>query len=62
MPKKDSPLHEIQTRMSFNHFKMLKPNEYSEDYHIRKPNNNNILFQVKDDEYVYVGEKLINLK
>ena len=41
---------------------MFKPNEHTEDYHNRKPNDENFLFQLNDKEYVYVGNKVISFE
>ena len=38
---------------------VFKPNEHTEDYHIRKPNDKIFLFEVEDEKYVYVGENVI---
>ena len=39
MPFGDSPHHEIEIIMSFDYLNLFRPNEYAEDYHIRKPND-----------------------
>ena len=48
MPYRDSPHHEIEKVMSFNYLNVFKPNEETEDYHIRKPNDGNFLFKIGD--------------
>ena len=48
--------------MSFIYLSLLKPNEHTEDYHIRKPNNETFLFEIGDEKYIYVGEKLITFE
>ena len=48
--------------MSFKYLIVFKPNEREEDYHIRKINDKNFHFPIKDNEYVYLGEKLISLE
>ena len=60
MPYRDSPHHEHDTHMSFHYLKLFKPNEHTEDYHIREPNGENFLFHVKEKEYVCLGDKAIN--
>ena len=41
---------------------MFRPNEHSEDYHIRKPNHENFLFIIGDKKYIHVGEKLFSFE
>ena len=62
MPYERNPHHEIETLRGFNYLNLFKPNEHSEDYHNRGPNDKSFLFQVKDNEYVYVGEKVISFE
>ena len=59
---RDSPHHEIEIVMSFDYQRLFRANEHTEDYHIRKPNNPNFLFEIEDKRYVYVGEKVITLE
>ena len=59
MPHRDSSHHEIEIIMSFNYVYLFRPNEHTEDYHIRKPNDKNFLFEIGDKNYLYVGEKLL---
>ena len=40
---RDSPHHEIELVMSFDYLNFFKPNEHREDYHIRKPNDEDFL-------------------
>ena len=61
MPYRDSPHHEIEI-LEFWIFNLFKPNEPKEDYHVRSPNDENFLFEVEDDEYVYACDKVISLK
>ena len=35
MPYRDSPHHEIEILMSFDYLHLFRPNEHTEDYHIR---------------------------
>ena len=58
MPCRDSPHHEIEIVMSFNYLNVLKPNDHTEDYPIRKPNDENFPFEVEDKKYIFVGEKV----
>ena len=46
MPYTDSPHQEIEILMSFGYLNVSKPNEHTEDYPIRNPNNLNFLFQI----------------
>ena len=42
--------------MSFDYLHLCRPNELSEDYQSRKPNDENFLFKIEDKKYIYVGE------
>ena len=55
MPYRDSAHHEIETVMSFNYLNVFKRIEHTEDYHIRKLNDENFLFENGDKVYNYVG-------
>ena len=41
---------------------MCKPKEQLEDYHIKKPNHENDLFEIEDEKYIYVGDKVISFE
>ena len=58
MPYTDSPHHEIEMLMSFDYLHLFRPNEHSEDYHIRKPNNENFLFKI-GAKYIFIGRNII---
>ena len=62
MPYRDSPHHEIEILTSFDYINVFKANERTEDYHIRKPNNENFLFKIGDKKYIHVGEKLFSFE
>ena len=62
IPYRDSPHREIEIVTSFDYVNLFKPNEHTEDYHIRKPNDENFLFEVEDKKYIYVGEKVISFE
>ena len=62
MPYRDSPNYEIEIVMSFNYLYLFKPNEHKEVYHIRKPNNENFLFEIGDKKNIYVGAKMITFE
>ena len=62
MPYRDSPHREIEILMSFDYIELFRPNEHTEDYHIRKLNNENFQFEIEDKKYIYVGEKVITFE
>ena len=62
MPYRDSPNQEIEILMCFNYLNLLKPNEYDEDYYIRKPNEENFLLEIEDKKHIYVGENLVSFE
>ena len=49
MPYRDSPHHEIEILMSFVYLNVFKPSVHTEYYHTRKPNDENILFEIGDE-------------
>ena len=48
--------------MTFKFLDVLKPIEHTEEYHIRKQNNENFLFEIGDKKYFYVREKTITFE
>ena len=62
MPYRDSPHLEIEILVSFDYPHLFRPNEHTEDYHIRKPNNANFLFKIEDKKYVHVGATLFSFE
>ena len=62
MPNRNSPHQEIETVISSEYLNLFKPNEHTEDYHNRKPNDENFLFEIGDKKYIYVGEKVITFE
>ena len=62
MPYRNSSHREIEMAMSFDYQHLFRPNEHTEDYHIRKPNDKNFLFKIEDKKYIHVGEKLFSLE
>ena len=48
--------------MSFKYLILLTTNDDTEDYHIRKPNDKNFLFEIEDKNCFYVGEDLISFE
>ena len=41
---------------------MFRPNEHTEDYQIRKPNNAKFLFKIEVKKYIHVGENLFSIE
>ena len=62
IPYRNSPHQEIEMVMSFDYLHLFRPNEHSEDYRIRKPNDENFLFEIGDKKNIYVGEKVISFE
>ena len=48
VPNREGPRHKIRILMSFVHLKFLKPNEDTEEYHIKKPNDKSFLFEIEN--------------
>ena len=48
--------------MSFDYLYLFRANEHTEDYHIRKPNDENFLFKIENKKYIHVGEKLFSFE
>ena len=46
--------------MSFNYLNLFKPNEHTEDYHLRKPNDENFLFEIENKNYICIGDKVVS--
>ena len=57
IPYRNTPHQKIEIIMSFDYLNLFRPNEHSEEYHIRKPNDENFLFEIEDKKYFHVGEK-----
>ena len=62
MPYRNSPHQEIEILMSFDYLHLFRPIEHSEDYHIRKPNDEEFLFKIEYEKYIHVGEKLFSFE
>ena len=62
IPYRNSPHQEIEIIMSFDYLHSFRPNEHSEDYHVRKPKEENFLFKFEDKKYVHVGEDLFSFE
>ena len=56
MPRRVTQHQEIEILMSFDYMNVLKPNEHTEDYHIRQTNFEKFLFEIGDKKYIFVGE------
>ena len=61
-PYRNSPHEKIEKIMNFDYLRLFRPNEQSVDYHIRKPNDENFLFEIEDKKYIHVGEKLFSFE
>ena len=62
MPYRGGPHQEIEIVMSLKYLNVFKPNEHTEDYHIRKPNDENFPFEIGDKTNFYVVEKAITFE
>ena len=62
IPYRNNPHQEIEIVMSFDYLHLFRPNEHTEDYHIRKPNDKNFLFKIEDKKYIHVGGKLFSFE
>ena len=62
MPSRISPHREIEMVMNFDYLHLFRPNEHTEDYYIRKPNNESFLFKIGYKKYIHVGEKLFSFE
>ena len=62
MPYRDSPHHEVEILMSIDYMNVFEPNVHNEDYHTRKPNDENFLFEIGDKKFIYVGEKVLTVE
>ena len=60
VPYRDSPHHEIEMLMSFDYLNVFRPNLDTEDYHIRKPNDEKFSFKIDHKKYIHVGAKLFS--
>ena len=62
MQDKDGPHHEIEILMSFNYLNLCKPNEHTEDYYKRGPNDEIFLCEIENKKCIYVGENLVSFE
>ena len=62
IPYRNSPHQEIEILMSFDYLHLYRPNEHTEDYHIRKPIDENFLFKIENKKYIHVGENLFSFE
>ena len=62
IPYRNSPHQEIEILISFDYLHLFRANERTEDYHIRKPNDENFLFKTKDKKYIHVGQNLFSFE
>ena len=56
MPYRNSPHQEIEKVTNFDYLCLFRPNEHTEDYHIRKPNDKNFPFEIEDKKYIHAGK------
>ena len=59
---RDSPHHETEILISFDYLHLFRPNEHSEDYHIRNPKDEIFLFKIGDKKYVHLGKNLFSFE
>ena len=62
LPYRDSPHHQIEIVMRFIYLNLIEPNGHTENFHISKPNDENFLFEIGDQKYIYVGQKVITFE
>ena len=62
IPYRDSSHREIEIVMSFDYLHLFRPNEHTEDYYIRKPNDANFLLKFEHKKYNHVGEELFSFE
>ena len=48
--------------MSFDYLHLFRPSEHSEDYHFRKPIDENFLFEIEDKNYIHVAKNLFSFE
>ena len=58
MPHRDSSSYEIELLMSFNCLNLFKPNEHTEEYYNRRPNDEKFPNEIEGTKHVYVGNKI----
>ena len=59
IPSRVSTHRESEIVRSFDYLNVFKPNENTEDYQFRQPNDENFLFEIEDEKYIYVGENVV---
>ena len=59
IPYRNSPHQEIEKVTSFDYLRLYRPNEHTEDYHIRKPNDKIFLFKIEDKKIHSCGKNII---
>ena len=57
IPYRDSPHQEIEIFMTFDYLHLFRPNEHSENHHIRKANDENYLFETEQIKTIFMWEK-----
>ena len=61
-PYRDSPHHEIEILLSFEFLNLCQSDGHTEDYYIRQPNDKNFPFQIENQKYIIVGNKVFNFE
>ena len=62
MPYRNSSHQKIDKFMSFDYLNVFNQKKHTEDYHVRRPNNEKFLFEIRDKKYIYVGKKVITFE
>ena len=62
MPCRVGSRDELDMVMSFSYLNVFNPNEHTEDYHVRKPTDENFLFEIEDKKIFMWEKKYLVLK
>ena len=62
IPYRNSAHQEIELLISFDYLHLFRPNEHSEEYHIRNLNDENFLIKIEDKKYNHVGVKIFSFE
>ena len=62
MPCRVSSHEEIDVVITFKYLNVFKLNEHTQDYHSRKPNGENFLFEIEVNNYIYAGDKVVSFE
>ena len=61
-PYRNRPHHKFEILISFDYLKLFKPNEHTENYYNRGPNDKIFLYEIEERKYFYVGDKLVGFE